>query len=27
MDMKIFGSISHSLCYSKKRWRSYRYFH
>jgi len=25
MDMKIFGSESHWLCYSEKSWWSYKY--
>jgi len=25
MDMEIFGSKSHRLCYSEKRWWSYKY--
>jgi len=27
MDMEIFGSESHRLCYSKKSWWSYKYLY
>jgi len=27
MDMEIFGSKSHQLCYLEKRWWSYKYLH
>jgi len=27
MDIKTFGSESHRLCYSEKRWWFYKYLH
>jgi len=27
MDIEIFGAKSHRLCYSEKRWWSYKYLH